>query len=688
MWTTADLFEALDVRPVLGRTFSAAEVAAASPVVLISHSLWMERYAGDPSVVGRRLTLRGVERTDVVTPFTVIGVLPRRFWHLDSRVAVVAPLKRGTGDVVFFRLKPGIGIEQASSRLTGLVAAVNADVDPAWQVTLARLQDDHVEPIRELLSAVTLAVAMLLLIACANVAMLQAMRALGREQEMAIRSALGAGRSRVMTQLLAENGVLAVASFGLALLITHGLVTALLPAVESYVGRLVPGDPAAVVPSAGVLAIMGTISIAGTLVFGVIAGARIRRDASTLRTHGAGHETKRRARLRHGLAVLQVSATLALLVGATLAMRTAWHLSRVDLGFDPSAVVTGSLVLAPPGYPDDPSRRDAVVRLLDTLRRSPEIETAGLITVPAFGIRFPRPVLREGASEQGAPTAVLSGVSSGYFDTVRVRLISGRPLSDAESKGSEPVAVIGASLAAKLFPADNAIGGTVTTTALRPMLAGVEVGPAVRTTYRIVGVVADVRRSLRRDAVPEMYVPLAQASLRDLTVQVRGRQGVPVEAVTAAVARIVSSVDHEVPVNDVEPLEALITRQGLRPRFIATLLGIFAVLAAVGALVGLYAVSAWVAGLRRREAAIRLALGANRSQVIRALTVASMASVSAGLLVGWWASLPLGRLMSRELTGVSGDDVMTRAVVAVVLFICCAAAVYRPARPMTHVCPA
>jgi putative ABC transport system permease protein len=275
LWTTADLFDALGVRPVLGRTFTAEEVAAQHPVALISHSLWIERYAGDPSVVGRRLTLRGVERTDVTTPFTVIGVLPPRFWHLDERIAIVAPLKEGTGDVAFFRLKEGTGIEPAATRLTELVAAMNPTVDPGWRVRLERLQDDHVEPIRELLSAVSLAVLMLVLIACANVAMLQATRALGREQEMAIRSALGAGRARVCGQLVAENLLLAMASFGLAILVARALTAALVPAVELYVGRTLPGGFTTAVPGFRVIALVAAVSLIGTVVFGVLAGARV-----------------------------------------------------------------------------------------------------------------------------------------------------------------------------------------------------------------------------------------------------------------------------------------------------------------------------------------------------------------------------------------------------------------------------
>ena len=687
LWTTTDLFTALDVRPVLGRTFTAAEVDADSPVVLISHSLWTERYGADPSIVGRTLTLRAVERADDRTAFTVIGVLPPRFWHLDARTAVLVPVKAPGEDVLFFRLKPGIGIERASSRLTELVAAMNPDIDPAWRADVRSLQEEHVAPVRQLLSAVTLAVAMLLLIGCSNVMTLQTMRALGREQEMAIRSALGAGRGRMMTQLLAENLLLGGAAFVVGLLIANLLLGALLPAVEAYVGRPVPGVlPTAL--SARVVTIMAVASLLCTVVFGVVAGVRVRSSGQTLRTHGAGTETPRRARLRHGLTVLQVAATLALLVGASLAMRTAWHLSRVDLGFEPAGVITGSLVAGPPAFADDHAKRTGVTRLLDTLEGSGEIEAAGLITVPAFGIRFPRPVFRDAASERGAASAVLIGVSHGYFNAVRLRVIAGRPPSMAESRGLEPVAVISASLASPLFPSGDAVGRTITTTALRPMQGGVEVGPPVRTTYRIVGVAADVRRSLRREAVPEVYIPLAQAPLRDLTLQVRGRDGVPAADVVGAMSRTVGLVSRDLPVNGVEPLEALIGRQGVRPRFVATLLGIFATLAALGAIVGLYAVTAWMAGLRRRESAIRLALGASRARVTLALVTGTALSVGCGLLIGWWASLMLGRLMARELSGVSGDDVMTRAIAASVLCLCCVLAVYRPVNAMTRVSPA
>lgn len=686
MWTTTDLFAALDIRPTLGRTFTAAEVEDASPVALISHALWTERYGADPSIVGRTLTLRAVERADTRTAFTVIGVLPPRFWHLDTRTSVLLPLKGEGDDVLFFRLRPGIAVDQASSRLTGLVAAVNPDVDPAWRVDLSSLQEDHVAPVRPLLSAVTLAVAMLLLIGCSNVLMLQAMRALDREHEMAIRSALGAGRSRRVSQLFAENLLLAGAALVVGLLTASVLVAGLLPAVEAYGGRLVPG-PLPAAPSARVVAIMAAVSLLCTVVFGVAAGVRVRRNAQSLRAHGAGFDTPRRARLRHGLAVLQVAATLALLVGATLAMRTAWHLSHVDLGFDPAGVITGSLVVGPPAFADDDEKGSAVSSLLDTLDASPEIEAAGLITVPAFGVRFPRPVFRDAVSEGTAPTAVLIAVSHGYFDAVRLRVTAGRSLSLPESRGADPVAVISASLATALFPSEDAVGRTITTTALRPLQGGVEVGPPVRTTYRIVGVAADVRRSLRRASVPEVYIPLAQAPLRDLTLQVRGRDDVPAGAVAAAIGRAVSSVSRDLPLNDVEPLETLVGRQGVRPRFVATLLGMFAALAAVGAAVGLYAVSAWMAGLRRRESAIRLALGASRGQVARTIVGGTAVSVTGGLLLGWWASLVLGRVMSRELSGVNGDDVMTRVIAASLLAVCCMLAVYRPVNAMTRVSP-
>jgi ABC-type antimicrobial peptide transport system permease subunit len=222
------------------------------------------------------------------------------------------------------------------------------------------------------------------------------------------------------------------------------------------------------------------------------------------------------------------------------------------------------------------------------------------------------------------------------------------------------------------------------------MRDGVEVGREedALTTYRVVGVAGDVRRSLRRLPTPEIYVPLSQMSRPNLTVQARARDGIRQAAVTAAIGRAIAAVDSELPVNGAEPLEATIARQGIRPRFLATVLGGFAALAALAALVGVYAISAWAARTRRREAAIRLALGARPRHVIRMLTASGALAIVIGLAIGWWASLGLGRLLSSELTGVTENDVSTRLALAAALFCLCVLAVYRPARAVTKLSPA
>jgi putative ABC transport system permease protein len=687
-WIGAEIFPALGVRPALGRVFTAEEVAERSPVAVISHRLWTERYGADPGIVGRTLTLQAVEFRDAPTAFTVIGVLPPRFWHFDDRTLVLLPL-RANGDVLLFRLRQGMEVEAAASRLTSVVAAMNPGLDARWSVALTTLQDEHVAPIRGMLFAVTAAVAMLLLIACSNLAMLQTVRALGRDHEFAVRVALGAGRSRLFTQLAVESVLLAAGSFCVAWGIAQLLITGILPSVESYVGRLLAGGSDAAALSGTVLALMAGVSLVCTAVLGVAPALRLP-AAAVLRSHGARNATPQTTRARHVMVGLQVASTLVLLVGASLMMRTAWHLSHVRLGFDPHAVLTGAIVMAPPRYTDDGRRVATAERLMTALNSLPEVEAASLITGPAFGARLPRPVFRGPAPDSDSPTAVMVGATAEYFRALRLETLAGRPFSATEVASGERVAVISHALAKRVFRDDDAVGHMITTTALRPMLAGVEQGSErdARTTYRVVGVVADVRRSLRREGVPEVYVPLLQLPLRDLTVQVRARDGVPVATVASAVARALNAVDPELPLNNVETLEAVIARQEVRPRFLASVLGTFAALAAVGALVGLYAVSAWIARQRQREAAIRLALGAQPQQLVRALTLGGTISVVCGLAVGWWGSAALGRLLSTELTGISGGDVQTRLASAAVLFACCVTALYRPARAVARTSPA
>jgi putative ABC transport system permease protein len=381
---------------------------------------------------------------------------------------------------------------------------------------------------------------------------------------------------------------------------------------------------------------------------------------------------------------------LALLVGASLMMTTAWNLSRTEIGFDPANVLDASIALESHAYPDPARQRAGASRILAALEALPEVETASLITGPSFGFRQTRPVFRGVAAEPDAPRAVMVGVTSSYFRAVRLTVLAGRALSPSDTAEGEPVAVISSSLARTLWPSSSAVDQTITTAALRPMRDGVEIGSEkdAMTQYRVVGVVADVRRSLWRPPVPEIYVPLVQAPRPNLTLQVRGRDGVPRSAVAAAVARAVSAVDPELPLNGATPLEAVIARQGARSRFLATVLCTFASLAAVAGLIGLYAISAWVARQRRREAAIRLALGAEPTHVIRQLMTSGTLAVTIGLAIGWWTSMALGRLLSGELAGVSGGDVRTRFAIAVVLFFFCVLAVYRPARAATKISPA
>jgi predicted permease len=687
LWSTADVFPLFDIRPALGRVFTAEDVAKHHPVVLISHALWTERYGRDAGIVGRSITLRSVERPEG-SSFTVIGVLPPRYWPLDDRTAVIAPLW-GSGDVYLFRLRSGLPIEEAATRLTASVAAMNPSLDPRWSVNLSTVQAEHVAPVRPLLLAVAAAVMLLVLIACSNLAMLQAVRGEARRPAAALMMALGASRSRLLFQLAAEQAILASASFALACGIAELVLSAVVPAVEAYIGRIVPGAGG---PSltGRLLAAMAGVALISTAGIGVLPWLRRAPGLAALKEHGRAGESGQRKRLQRVGVVVQVAASLCLLVGASLLIRTAWRLSHTELGFEPAGVTTASIVLERRAYPGAAERRIGADRILSALEGQAEVEAASLITGPALGYRAPRAVFTGPTADGDAPQAVVVGVTPAYFRTLGIAINEGRSVTAADFTANGNVAVISSSLARRLWPAENAIGRMLTTTSLRPMRDGVEVGRAADAvaTFRVVGIAADLRRSLWRDAVPEVYVPLVNIPGPDLTVQVRGRRGVPHRMVAAAISRAVRTVDAEVPVNGAEPLEVTIARQGVRPRFLATILAAFAALAALGALVGLYATSAWIAGQRRREAAIRLAIGAAPWQVVRLLTRSAAACIGLGVFVGWWASLGLGTLLAGELVGVTGDDVTTRVATSAVLFLCCMVAAYKPVRAVTLGSPA
>jgi predicted permease len=687
LWSTADVFPLFDIRPALGRVFTAEDVASHNAVVLISHALWTERYGRDAGIVGRSITLRSVERPEG-SSFTVIGVLPPRYWPLDDRTAVIAPLW-GSGDVYLFRLRSAFTVEQAATRLTAGVAAMNPSLDPRWTVSLSTLQAEHVAAVRPLLLAVAAAVILLVLIACSNLAMLQAVRGEARRPAAALMMALGASRSRLLFQLAVEQAILAVVSFTLACGIAQLVLSGVVPAVEAYIGRIVPGSGG---PGLGsrVLVAMAVVTLMSTVGIGLLPWLRRAPGLVALKEHGRAEDSVQRKRLQRVGVVVQVAASLCLLVGASLLMKTAWRLSHTELGFEAARVTTASIVLEPRAYPGAAARRIAANRILTALEGQPEVETASLITGPAFGYRAPRAVFAGSRSDRDAPQAVVVGVTPSYFRALGIAIGPGRSLTTADVTSNGNVAVISSSLARRLWPEEDAVGRMLTTTSLRPMRDGVEVGRAADAvkTFRVVGISADLRRSLWRDAVPEVYVPLVDIPGPDLTVQVRGRRGVPHSVVAAAISRAVSTVDADVPVNGAEPLEATIARQGVRPRFLATILAAFAALAALGALVGLYATSAWIARQRRREAAIRLAIGAAPWQVVRLLTRSAAVCVAFGIFLGWWGSLALGRLLAGELVGVTGDDVATRVGVSAVLCVCCMVAAYGPVRAVTRASPA
>jgi putative ABC transport system permease protein len=683
-WINADVMPMFGITPVLGRLFTAADEAERRPVAVISHRVWQTRFHGLADVIGRSITVRATDRPDETEVFTIVGVLPPRFWHLDDRTDILLPLGH-LRPPSFVRLKPGVTAAVAAERLTALVRRAGPDVDPRWHATVSPAHAAHVEPVRDLLRAIVLAVGLLMLVGAGNLLFLQMARALSQARAQAVRTALGASRMRLLRQALVEQALLAGGAAIVGLAFAAWLLAALLPAVETQLGRLAPR--AAAIDAALAVAV-GAAALLVCLACGLMpllsaAGPRV---AARLAGHPAGTMSRRRALVRHAIVGAQVAATFALLAGAGLAVRSAWHLGRIDVGFDPDNVISASLALHQRSYMAVGDRQRLVAGVVDAIGRLPDVEAVGLVAGWPFGWSEGEIVQPSGGPARQPPArAVPYSVNADYFPALRLRLVEGRALARADASGAVQAAVISETLARALWPGRSAIGRE-----LRFAPAADQPAPhgaaAAAPALTVVGVVADVSRSLVEPRVPEVYTSLERSPGLFLFLQVRTRGGgldlVP------ALERQVSAIDANLALADVSMLAERVEAEGVRPRFVAAVLASFAALAAGVALVGVYAVSAWIARQRQREAALRLVLGSTPAAVTRLFVGRGSLVVGLGLALGWAGSLWIGRLLAASLHGVGAGDIVTRAAVASGVGLTCLAAVWWPARRATRLDPA
>lgn len=675
-WVSSGYFTALGMRPAIGRGFAPDEYTSGAPVAIISDALWSRRFGRDPGVVGRTIRAHSTDRPRENQLVTIVGVMPTGTWHVSRFTDVLRPLSMPRLPSLA-RLPDGISMAEAQRRLNAVVLAQLGAVDPAWHMALVSLQDEYTYQFRPILVALLGAALFLLLIGGASVAGAQVARTAARRAELQVRVALGASRARIVWQLVAENLLLA----GAAALCGVVLATLILDLAGTFVTEQlradVPGGVGRLRPDAGVLALAVLIGTALGLGFGMLPALVSTHATPATALQGTAKGSARAAaapRFRRLLIAGQVALTTMLLVGAGLMTRTILALGAEPLGFDPASVVKANLLLPMGHFPDPSARRTGVDRLLAALAATPGVQSAAVASPHPYRGTLPASVLsaEAQATREDGPQAVMYVVSPEYFGVMRIPVSGGRVFRPADA-AETPVAMISESLARELWPDADPIG--------RRLRVGAD------TMWRtVVGTVAETREVVASTQRPEVYLPYAQVprSYVSLVVRTTTEAG----AMGPVLQRAVAEVDDLLALADIEPMTAVVDRDGTRHRTLAGLLVVFAVFALGLAVLGLYSSLAYVVAQRRQEIAIRVAIGASPRGVARLVLREGVPVVAAGLIVGVGLSVALGRLLAAQLYGVTPTDPVTFVAIAMLLAVTALGAILLPIRQAIRVPPA
>jgi putative ABC transport system permease protein len=687
---TSGFFATLRLHPVIGRAFTRDEDRpGAERVALLGEGLWLRRFGGDPGVLGRRLVLDG-------EPYTVVGVLPdtlhstfRRteIWTSLGRLAdrLGGPERRGNhpGIYVLARLAPGADVDRARTDVKALAERL-ATQYPATNARQSMMLEPALEtlvgPLRPALLILLGAVALVLLIACANVANLLLARAASRQKEIAVRTAVGAARGRVVRQLLTESVLLALAGGALGLAVAAGGMSALRAILPDRAPRV--GEVAL---DGAVLAFTFVVALGTGILFGLLPALQTARvdSARTLKEGGRGGTAGRgRQRLRALLVVSEVSLALVLLVGAGLLVKSFLHVLRADPGFAPESALTLTVSLPPASY-DAPAKRVAFLdRVLDGLAGVPGVQSYGS-TAPLLG-GWQTSFTVEGRPEAlpgQAPSTDITRVSPGLVRAMGMRLVRGRDFDDRDREGQPLVCLVDETMAATYWPNEDPLG--------RRLRLG-SGHHDDKPWLTVVGVVAHVKNyGVDHDSRVETFVPYRQDPLGFATLVVR-TSGDPA-ALASAVRDVVRSVDPDVPVFSVRPLADVVANEYVAKRVAAQLLGAFAVLALLLAAVGIYGVMSWAVTQRTQEIGVRVALGAERADILRMVLARGMRLAGVGLGVGLGLAFVLARglegALGTLLFGVSPTDPPTFSAVPVLLAAVALLACLLPARRALRIDP-
>jgi predicted permease len=670
---TANFFSVLRAKAAMGRTFFADEEGGRAPVVILSDGLWRRRYAADPRIIGK--TIRTPEAT-----LTVVGVMPRHFELIFPADASVPadiqawipfpfPIEKNPRDLGFIRvigrLRPNVQLPQAQAELEGIARDLRTQFhefsDQQLSLRAVPMHADAVKELRAPLLALFAGVLLVLLIACANVANLLLALSSDRTREMTMRSALGATRSRIIRQLLTESIVLAVlggaAGIGLA-----ALLLALLPMLWPAV---VPRLNAANLNGATLSFTVG-LSVLTGIIFGVAPalGASKVRLLESLKEAGKNFAAGRQ-KLRRMLVLAEVSIAFVLLTGAGLMLRTLTHLLRVDPGFHSQNVITFAVSLPERRYPDDVKRIEFLRRLEKDLSALPGVQAVGSISHLPFD-DFPNwysYYFPEGAPKETQNTVMADhrSVSPSLFRTLDIPLISGRFLTENDDAKHPRVVIVDDLLAKRTWPGQNPIGKKLN-------VEVIENGEFKPQWAEVVGVVQHVRyHSLMRQVRPQVYLPYMQSPRPQLQMSFALRVASAAESMDNSIRHVVANIDKDLPVSKLRTLDVLVAIGGTRTRFTTFLSGFLALIAILLASIGIYGVTSYSVAQATNEIGVRMALGAQRRDILRMVLSQSMLFVIAGVIVGALCSALLAPWLSALLFQVRPLDALTFTLVMMLL---------------------
>ncbi len=685
---SANFFQMLDMQPQLGHVFTQEEgTPAGRPVVVLSDAIWRTRYHADPNIIGSAITLDSVSST-------VVGILPAdaRFPFMPKtdiftpryfEFSLMTPqrLRMGVGYLnIVARLRPGATIAEANNELALLNQRYRQqnpaapDASPSTVMTAESLRDQVIGDVRPKVLILFGAVAVVLLIACANVASLLLSRALARKREIATRAAIGASRSAIVRQLLTESMMLAL----IAGAVGAGIGWVATRALATWGASQIPqGFP--VTLDLRVLLFTLAISVLAGILFGIFPAVQlVRIDLNaTLRAEGRSASLGRSGSKTKSLLVVgQIALALVLLIAAGLLLRSFSRLLHVDPGFDAHNLLTMNISLSTAKYAKPDQQIAFFDDVLQRISAQPGIRSAAISAAMPLTFKRITPVLPEGQPDAPLaqrPFVDIEAISPQWFETMRVPLRSGRTFTNADNATAPLVVVVNETFARQYWPGQSAVG--------KKIVIGRRPEPAL-----VVGVAADVKnQGLEKKSQAQLYLPFPQLPWSDMNLLVR--TDVPTGTAVATLRSQIAAVDVNQPVNEIQTAEELVDNSRAQPRFTMLLIGGFSGTALVLAIIGVYGVLSYTVGQRRQEFGIRLALGAHRSDILRMVMRQGLWMALAGIAAGLCAALIMTRLLENALYKTGSRDLATFVLAPVVFLLVAAFASYFPARRAMNVEP-